>query len=229
MNRQALAVVCVMASWPGIVPEESRIAQTLIPRLILRTWTASRPDAELANGYRFERIVAALHEAALGQGRWPNALALIDDACEMLGSHLAIVGADGNALRYVGGWFCCHGRLLRQLERRYVAHYFQTDERVRRLLLLPLGCWLSSTDIYTARERETSPTYNEFLPRWAGVNQLHVRLDGLDGLHILWSVARAPRQGDWRSRDIELLRRLLQPVRNAVQVAQALERARVTP
>ena len=216
-----------MVSWPGIVPEESRIAQMLIPRWVLRISTASEPGAELAKAYRFERIVAALHDAALGQAGWPNALALIDDACGMQGSHLAIFGAEDDALRYVDGWFCCHGRSLRQLERRYVVRYFQTDERVRRLLLLPIGCWLASADVYTAGERKTSPTYNEFLPRWAGVNQLHVRLDALDGLHILWSVARAPRQGDWRQRDIELLKRLLQPVRNAVQVAQALEQARM--
>ena len=191
----------------------------------MRTSTASKPAAELDDIYRFECIVAELHEAALGHVGWPNALALIDEACEMHGSHLAIVSAEGEALRYEGGWFCRHGRSLPHLERRYVDEYFQTDERIRRLLLLPLGCWLASADIYTAEERRNSRTYNEFLPR-GGANQLHVRLDGLDGLHIFWSVARAQSQGDWRSCDIELLKRLLQPVRNAVQVMQALERSR---
>ena len=191
----------------------------------MRTSTASKPAAELDDIYRFERIVAELHEAALGHVGWPNALALIDDACQMHGSHLTIVSAEGDALRHEGGWFCRHGRLLPHLQRRYVDEYFQTDERVRRLLLLPLGCWLASADVFTAEERRTSRTYNEFLPR-GGANQLHVRLDGLDGLHIFWSVAREQSQGDWRSCDIELLRRLLQPVRNAVQVMQALERSR---
>ena len=182
--------------------------------------------AGLGGVYCFERIVAKLHEAALGEARWWRALALIDDACEMHGSHLAVVAADGDTVRYMRGWLCSHGRLLDRLERRYVDEYFQTDERIRRLLLLPVGCWLPNADIYTAGERKTSRTYNHFLPQWAGVNQLHVRLDALDGLHILWTVSRTHRQGDWRSSHIDLLKRLLQPVRNAMQVTQALERAK---
>ena len=181
--------------------------------------------AGLSGVYRFERIVAKLHEAALGHTRWPSALALIDDACEMHGSHVAIVEVDGDAIHYRGGWFCSHGRSLDHLERRYIDQYFQSDERVRRLLLLPIGCWLSNEDVYTEKERKTSPTYNDFLPQWSSTNQLHVRLDALDGMHILWTAARTHRQGDWRSSHIELLKRLLQPVRNAIQVTQMLARA----
>ena len=129
--------------------------------------------AGLGSVYRFERIVAKLHEAALGQARWPSALALIDDACEMHGSHVAIVEVDGDAIHYKGGWFCSHGRSLDHLERRYIDQYFQSDERVRRLLLLPIGCWLSNEDVYTENERKTSPTYNDFLPQWSGTDQLH--------------------------------------------------------
>lgn len=182
-------------------------------------------DAELDGIYRFERIVAKLHEAALGAVPWPRALALIDDACDMHGSHLAVIDVRANSLRYVHGWLCSHGNSLQQLQRRYVDDYFQTDERIRRLSLLPLGCWLSNEHVYTADERKTSAAYNDFLPQWAGVNQLHARLDALDGLHILWTVTRTERQGSWRSSHMELLKRLLQPVRNAVQVTQALQSA----
>ena len=37
---------------------------------------------------KFDRAVAALHEAMLGDDRWRETSALIDDACGMQGAHL---------------------------------------------------------------------------------------------------------------------------------------------
>ena len=40
----------------------------------------------------FDRIVTALHDAALDDTLWPTASALIDEAVGIPGSHLVIVG-----------------------------------------------------------------------------------------------------------------------------------------
>lgn len=39
---------------------------------------------------KFDRAIAALHEAMLGNADWGQASALIDDACGTKGSHLIV-------------------------------------------------------------------------------------------------------------------------------------------
>lgn len=171
------------------------------------------------------RIVASLHDAALDAAQWHRAMALIDDACEMHGSNLMIVGGDADAPEYRFGRRYSHGVSLHELERQYAEEYFSSDERVSRLFRMPCGCLLRNADLFTEDERRASRTYNEFLQRADAVNQLSARLAGLGGLHTIWTVTRTSRQGEWRPSHIRLLKNLLLHVRNAVQVRQALARA----
>ena len=175
---------------------------------------------------RYEGIVAAVQDAALDAARWPRASALIDDACAMHCNHLAVIATGGAAPEYRYGWFLSHGAPLPELERDYVERYFPTDERVARLLMLPSGCLLHNTAVYTERERAVSATYNRFLPRWDGRNQWNVRLDGPDGLHVIWTATRLGSQGAWRRSHADLLKSLLLHVRHMVRVRHALLDAR---
>lgn len=186
---------------------------------------------------QFERIVTTLQEAALNDSAWSRALALIDDACAMHSSHLAVVAAGPGAPadtgvpastgvpEYLFGTWRGHGVSLDALAHEYVERYFSTDARVARLLLLPVGSLMHNDDLFTEDERSTSATYNQFLLRWGIENQLSVRLEALDGLHILWTVSRSRAQGEWRPWQLGVLTRLLPHVGGAVRVRQALAKA----
>lgn len=180
-----------------------------------------------AHDQQFERIVVALQDAALRDAAWLRALALIDNACGMHSSHLAVVAADAGspATEYLFGVWRGHGASLDALAGEYVEDYFATDERVPRLLLMPAGSFLCNADLFTEDECATSPTYNQFLPRWDIENQLSARLPALDGSHLLWTVSRSRAQGEWRPSHLGVLARLLPHVGGAVRVRQALAKA----
>ena len=80
--------------------------------------------------------------------------------------------------------------------------------------------------LYTDREKKTSATYNEALPRAACQNSLNVRMDGPGGSHIGWTFAGPIDSGGWRSVQIEMIKRLLPHLRRYVGVRQALFDAR---
>ena len=178
-----------------------------------------------AHDRHFERIVATLQEAALDDAAWPRALALIGDACAMHSSHLAVVDAGEKGPEYVFGMWRGPGGALDALEREYAEHYFAADERVRRLLMMPAGSLVHIADLYTASEQSTSPVCTEFLPRWGLENQISVRLNALDGLHLFWTVTRTGAQGGWRAAQRGILARLLPHIRGAVLMRQALAKA----
>ncbi len=41
---------------------------------------------------QFDQALTALHDAALGNTEWSRAMAALDDACRVDGSHITIVG-----------------------------------------------------------------------------------------------------------------------------------------
>lgn len=192
------------------------------PRAPVRS---SSRSAAFAYDQRFQRIVAALHDAALDDSAWSRAFALIDDACLTHSSHLAVVATRAGAPEYLFGTWLGHGVSLDALAREYVERYFPIDERVSRLLLMPAGSLLHNADLFTEEERATSATYNRFLPRWGIENQVSARLAALDGSHVLWTVSRSRAQGDWRPSHLGVLARLLPHLCGAVRVRQALAKA----
>ena len=181
--------------------------------------------AAFAQDGQFERIVAALQDAALSDAAWPRALALVDDACGMHSSHLAVVDASRGDAAHLFGLWCGHGVSFDGLAREYAHDYFSTDERVARLLLLPAGTLLHNADIYTPEEQARSRTCNDFLLREGLGNQFSARLAGLDGLHTVWTVTRTSAQGAWRPAHLAVLTRLLPHVGGAVRTCQALAKA----
>ena len=170
----------------------------------------------------FDRILASLHEAMLDDSRWPVTSALIDDACRTMGNALLIGQgpADDIQVHLAGHYY--RGERREDLEREYLESYHPRDERVPRLRQLPDSRVVHVTELYTAQELKTSPTYNEFLPRSSGQNSLNVRLGVSSGSHLTW-VSRDPiAPGGWGSAEIELIERLLPHIRQFVRVRQVM-------
>ena len=180
-----------------------------------------RPFA-FAHDQEFERIVGGLHEAALDDMAWPRAAALVDAAGAMHSNHVFVVDQrPSGALEYVFGSWHSHGAPLTALEREYGDTHFRTDERVPRLLRMPAGSWIHATDL-SADDGAATPA---IVAEQTGADQLMTRLDGLDGLHVVWAATRLASQGGWRRAHLDALRRLLPHRRAAVRTRQALAKA----
>ena len=176
----------------------------------------------------FEHILAALYDAMLDDARWPAASALIDEACGITGNDL-MVGegpTDDVQADFVGVY--CRGQRREDLEREYLENYHPTDERVPRFRQLPDSRPTHVTDLYTAEELKTSPTYNEALARAGQQDAVNTRLDGPDGSHIAWALGDPVDSDGWGSSRIAMVTGLLPHIRQFVRVRQALAPKRGT-
>ena len=124
---------------------------------------------------------------------------------------------------FVGLYY--RGQRREDLEREYLEVYHPIDERVPRVRQLSDSRVVHITDLYTAEELKTSPTYNEIMFRSSGQDGLNVRLDGPDGSHITWSIADPVGPDGWETLPLALIRGLLPHIRQFVRVRQALGRA----
>ena len=169
---------------------------------------------------KFNDILASLHKAALDDIHWRATSALIDDACEIGGSHLCII--DGLTLLFDQVYY--RGELRTDLRDDYVNNYFAQDERVPRVMRLPDSQMVRACDVYTELERKASPTYNELLVRTGARNGLQMRmdLDGPNELDIVWVTANPSGPDGWNTSQIDMIQRLLPHVRQFVRVRQAL-------
>ena len=173
----------------------------------------------------FERILAALHAATLDETQWPATSALIDEACGIQGTALLVGDGPPEAPRVLFAQLYYRGHSRADLMDEYLENYLPLDESVPRVRHLPASHLVHITALYTTEELQTSPAYNEMLPRLRAQNSLNVRLDGLDGLHITWDIADPVTRGGWTTPQLALLGGLLPHIRQFVQVRQALARA----
>ena len=173
-----------------------------------------------------DRIIAALHEAALDESQWSATAALIDDACRTKGNLLVYGdGQSQNGTDIFMARFCYRGQRDEELEREYFRVYYPRDERVPRLRQLPDGQLVHVRSLYSEQEVRSSATYNEALPRSHTQNSLHVRLDGPDGSRIVWVLADSVDAVEWSPAQIGLIQRLLPHVRQLVRVRHTLAEA----
>ncbi len=173
----------------------------------------------------FDRIVSALHDAALDDRLWPSASALIDDAAGMDYSHLVVLsGHSRDSAEVLFGDRYDHGE-LNDGGREYAQNFFSHDERIPRLFSLPDSQVFHVTKVYTEQELKTSPTYNELLCRDDAGGGLNVRMDGPDGSHIAWALPDSNDPLGWRSEQVALITQLLPHIRQFVRVRQALAAA----
>ena len=169
----------------------------------------------------FERILASLYDAMLDDMLWPATSALIDEACGTVGNALLVGEGPPADVRVLFAQAHYRGQRREDLERAYLEHYHPIDERVPRLRQLPDSRLVHITELYTAEELQTSPTYNEMMPRTRMQDSVNVRLDGPAGSHITW-VSNDPVTGGWDSAQRALLQGLLPHIRQFVRVRQAL-------
>lgn len=177
---------------------------------------------------KFDAAIASLHETALGQTPWRETSALIDDVCGMKGTHLVIVdGRSKDDPEWLFDQFYYHGESYAELGREYATVFFPQDERIPRLMRLPDRHIAHVTDLWTAQELKRSPTYHDLLRRTTGRDGLNIRMDGPNGLDILWALADPTESAGWSSRQIKTIESLLPHLRQFVRVRQALANAQV--
>ena len=169
----------------------------------------------------FDRVLAALHRAALDEARWPAAAALIEEACGATGN-LLTVGPSGEAMRIDFHSCFLGGESREDVARMYVGAYYAGDEGMRRFRQMPVGRLFHTTDLYTEQELRTSPTYNEVHRRTNGDDGLVACVEDADGRRISWAVGNPTDRGGWRPGRIRSIGSLLPHIRQFVRVRQAL-------
>ncbi len=175
---------------------------------------------------KFDAAIASLHEAALGETPWRETSALIDDLCGMKGTHMVIVdGRSKDEPEWLFDQFYYHGESYEELGREYATVFFPQDERIPRLMRLPDRHIAHVTDLWTAQELKTSPTYHDLLRRTTGRDGLNIRMDGPNGLDILWALADPTDSTGWSFGQIKSIESLLPHLRQFVRVRQALANA----
>ena len=134
----------------------------------------------MSNQDAYERIMASLYDAMLNDVHWPATSALIDEACGLTSNTLLVGEGPKGDIRVLPVGLYYRGQRREDLERDYVENYHPIDERVPRFRQLPDSLLVHITDLYTAEELKTSPTYNEISLRSHYQDGLNVRLDGPD-------------------------------------------------
>ncbi|MCY3810220.1 MAG: helix-turn-helix transcriptional regulator [Gammaproteobacteria bacterium] len=173
----------------------------------------------------FGRVLASLHEAALDPVRWPGFSAEVDEALGVHGGSLLFGDGESDDDARIGfQWTCTRGQRRQDLERLYYGTYYPLDERVPRLRHAPDGRLYHNAEVFTERERKTSPVH-DFFSRSNGADALNVRLDGPRGSRILWFVHDPVDSDGWSSARLDSIRRLLPHIRQTVRVQVALGRA----
>ena len=174
----------------------------------------------------FDRIVAALHDAAFDDARWLTASALIDDACRMKGNGLVHGEGDSHDdVQIFLSWHSYRGEQDDDLQREYFDVYHAVDERLPRLRQLPDRRLVHVRSLYTEQELKTSPAYNECLLGAGAQNGLNVRMDGPHGSRVVWSTADPVGGDEWSSEQTAMLDRLMPHVRQYVSVRQVVSDA----
>ena len=170
----------------------------------------------------FERVLRSLHEATLNEASWPAVACQIDELIG-IGVNTLVVGK-GRSQAESDPFFvrhCFGGERRQDWERRYFRDYWLRDESIPRIGMLPDSRLVQTMDLYSDREKKTSPAYES--RRVAGMqNGLSVRMDGPDGSHIVWTLGNSRQREVWHSVQLETIKRLLPHVRRFAQGRQAL-------
>ena len=170
----------------------------------------------------FERCLELLYQSALDDTRWPAATSLIEEAGGFRKNALFVGEGFGDDARLYFTRFLERGDSREDLGHEYLEVYYAHDEKVPRVRRLPHGRLVHTLDLYTEDERKTSPTYNECLPRSSSQNSLHARLEGPDGLRIVWNLGDPVGGDGWGTDQLRLIERLLPHVHRTVLIRQAL-------
>ncbi len=170
----------------------------------------------------FDRILAALHQAALDDAQWPATALLIDEACGTAGNALIVSEGSVDDTRINFTRYLYRGEPRPDLARKYFDGYYHRDEAVPRIWKLPAGQVAHAPDLYTEKELKTSRAYNEAWLACRCQNGLCIPLGGSGGLLTIWGFADPIATGEWGSDQLRLIESLLPHVHQFVRVRQAL-------
>ena len=208
--------------------DEQRTVEKSVGESKNRTRRKFSPEVKgtvMSDQEAFERILASLYDAMLDDTHWPATSALIDEACGLTGNALLVGEGPKDDIRVLSVGLYSRGQRQEELEREYLEVYHPIDERVPRIRQLPDSRLVHVTDLYTAEELKTSPTYNEILLRAKCQNGLIVRLDGPDSSHMTWSFGDPVASDGWGSSEIAMIKKLMPHIRQFIRVRQTLVRA----
>ncbi|MYE35888.1 MAG: helix-turn-helix transcriptional regulator [Gemmatimonadales bacterium] len=172
---------------------------------------------------RFERTLALLHRAALGDATWVSAAASVNSLIRASGHSLGYgelrPGSDPEV--FLARSFSGRQR-RRDWEELYFGRYWGQDEALLRLGTLRPDELAHKPDLYTDEEKKTSPVYNDFRRTTRSQNGLFMVLDGLDGCGIVWSFADSMKSGGWGYDQIRDIKRLAPHMRHFARVRRLM-------
>ena len=169
----------------------------------------------------FEGILPMMHRATLGDVRWSVPASMINESVGTHANNLAVCeGTSADDLEVFLVRSCFGSRRRKDVEDRYFTQFLHRDEAVPRIFSLPDGELTPTGQLYTDREKKTSPVYNGSRRIRNG---LYVRLRGPGESNVVWSIADSTeRGGGWSATQIRMLEHLLPHVRQFARVRAAL-------
>lgn len=183
----------------------------------------------MSNQDRIDDIIGLLRQAALDEGVWSAASALIDDVCGLRGNDVLLGSlSPQGGIQVARRWLRLRGEPAPELARDYTDNYAAIDERGRAGIWQAPGALAHTTALLSKDVRRASATYNEYLVPNAGENCLNTWLPGVGDMHVAWSLVGpgGGGPGDWTSEQAQAIRLLLPHVRQFVLVRHALAKAR---
>ena len=181
----------------------------------------------MATDEKFERVLANLYMAAIGEVEWGSIAGSINDVIRANGHSVthAGVGPGGEPVIHFSRFFV--GTEDRNdLKQLYFRDYFWRDEAIPRLYGLGDGELVHKSNLYTGEEKKTSATYNEFRVVNGTQNGLFMGLDGLDGDGIVLSFGDSSERTGWGHDQIRTIRGLAPHLRNVARVRHAVADAK---
>ena len=175
-------------------------------------------------GDPFHQLLLLIHEAALDDSLWPKVARLINEVTQAKGHTLTFGRASDRRSEKELSFFQIFfgGDRREDLEKEYARVYWHDDVAIPRLKRLPEGEFVHFPDLYTDRERKTSPAFNEAHHHNQMQKGLGVALVGRGRSHMVWCLSDSVTSGGWNSVQIEIVSALLPHIRQFVRVRQTL-------
>ena len=172
-----------------------------------------------------DQVIASLHRATLDDAHWQAASNLINEVCGVKGYGLFVGAGFGASARTLAAGFYYPNERRQDLERLYFEQYHPHDERLPRLRRLPDGKLAPMAELYSEKELKLSASYNEALPLLAAQNGLNVRLDGPEGIRIIWILGDPIGGTGWSASQVRMIQYLLPHIRQFVCVRRVMASA----
>ena len=169
----------------------------------------------------YEQLIEQVYESVFDDAAWFDVTAALDGMLDIQGHHVALIDQTRADPHLVFSRLYLDGAPADDIEEEYLRDYFAIDERIARTPQLPLGEPIDNRQCFTGEELRTSATYNEFLRRVNGTNQVCVRLPGTGSESDVWALTRR-RPRSFETSELDLLRRLGRHMGRMVHMRRAL-------